>query len=393
MKVTSDLDAEDLLQLARDKSVDGRTRLAEIVGDLFLGKSNVLSEQERVIMTEILRHLIHDVEMNVRKTLADRLASFPHAPAELVRTLANDEIEVAHNILRQTPVLHDLELIEIIQHRTYEHQLSIAMRDSVSEAVSDALVETGNVTVIKTLVENPRADISDNTMEYLVSESEHRKPLQQPLLERPDMNPELAKKMYWWVSAALRQHIMDQYDIDVSELDAAMEGSVHQLMGDNPGKASTAEIIDPSALPHRQRMTEKYADPVEGVSASDLLQLLRNGDIARFLAVFSRASGLRTQLIKRLVYEPGGEGLAIICKSSGMSKSDFSSLFLLSRAARPGDQSVDPKEVPKALAFFDKLPMETAQKVTARWRLDPDYLFALKQVERPPEETKNAKSA
>jgi len=380
LRVPGDLEVDDLLNLARDKSVQGRTRLAEVVGDLFLGESNVLSDTERVLMTDILRQLIHDVEMSVRKKLADRLADSPDAPSELVQTLANDDIEVAHSILSRTPVLQDLELIEIIQHRTYEHQLSIAMRDEVSESVSDALVETGDVKVIRTLIEKPRAEISDNTMEFLVNESKTKLPLQEPLLDRPDLNPGLAKKMYWWVSAALRQYIVDKYEVDESELDAAVEGSVRNILGGDPAP-SEAEIIDPAAMPHRKRLAEKQAAPSDRISAGDLLQSLRNGDVHGFLALFGRASGLRPNLIKRLVYEPGGEGLAVACKSIGMKKSDFGSLFLLSRAARPGDQTVDPNEVPNALGFFDRLTEDAAKKVTNRWRLDPDYLHALKQID------------
>ena len=92
-------------------------------------------------------------------------------------------------------------------------------------------------------------------------------------------------------------------------------------------------------------------------------------------------TGLRPNLIRRLVFEPGGEGLAIACKAIQMTKPDFGSLFLLSRSARPGDKVVDPREVSRAMTFFDRLRPDTAQKVVERWKLDPNYLFALKQIE------------
>ncbi len=178
--MATDIDTQYLLDLARDKSTDGRTRLIEIVGDHFLDGDNVLKAEERDLMTDILRRLIHDVEKSVRKALADRLSETTGAPPELVTILANDDIEVAHGILLRSDVLQDLELIEIIQHRTMEHQLAIAMRRNVSEAVSDALVETRNTAVIGTLIENETAEISANTMEYLVNESKTNKAFQTP---------------------------------------------------------------------------------------------------------------------------------------------------------------------------------------------------------------------
>ena len=100
-----------------------------------------------------------------------------------------------------------------------------------------------------------------------------------------------------------------------------------------------------------------------------------------FEGMFAQLTGLRPNLVRRIVFEPGGEGLAIACKAIGMLKPDFGSLFLLSRSARPGDKVVDPSEVSRVMTFFDRLRQDTAKKVVGRWKLDPNYLFALKQVE------------
>jgi hypothetical protein len=86
-------------------------------------------------------------------------------------------------------------------------------------------------------------------------------------------------------------------------------------------------------------------------------------------------------LIRRFIQELGGEGLAIACKGMGIGKSDFVSLFLLARQARPGEKIVDPAETAGTVALFDRINADTAQKVLSRWRLDPDYLYALRQVE------------
>lgn len=372
-----DTQMQELLDLARNKSVDGRTRLVQIVGDLFFDDNRVLSERERDLMTEILRKLIFDVEMSVRKALADRLADEADAPAELVSTLANDEIEVAHKILLKSEVLQDIELIEVVQHRTLEHQLAIAMRKSVSEVVSDALVETGNTKVLTTLIENPKAEISNNTMEHLVDKSKTVEALQGPLLGRPDISPHLAKRMYWWVSAALRQHIVEHYEVDPAELDQKIESTIKGLIHED---SDSVGEIDMRSIRQAQKLSQKTGG-TKAVTPQLLLQTLRKGEVRLFETMFAQLTGLRAKLIRRFVFEPGGEGLAIACKAVGMAKPDFGSIFLLSRSARPGDKSVDPGEVNKAMNFYDRINFNTAMKVVARWKLDPDYLYAIKQVE------------
>ena len=370
------IDFNELIGLARDKSVEGRTRLVQIVGDLFFDTDTVLRDAERNIMSDILRQLIHDVEMKVRQQLAMRMAGEDGAPRDLVSALANDQIEVAHPILTRSTILQDIELIEIVEHRTYGHQLAIAMRDTVSEAVSEALIGTGNIDVIKTLLENENADISGKAMEYLVEQSEKIDDIQVPLINRNDLGPDLAKRMYWWVSAALRKHIVEHYRIDEAELDDKIQDTIHDILGDD---SSGSGATNTAPLRKSQELAEKL-QIAAAITPQLLIQTLRQGEVVLFEDLLSQLTGLRTNLIRRFVFEPGGEGLAIACRAADIAKADFASIFLLSRSARPGDKVVDPNEVSRVLNFFDRIKAETAQKVVKRWHLDPNFLFAMKQV-------------
>ena len=365
------VELQDLLSLARDKSVAGRTALVKALGDLFYDSHSELSSDERVIMGEILQRLIGDVEEVVRKALAETLAGLPEAPPQVISALANDAIEIAYPILLESSVLQDMELIEIIRHRTHEHQLAIAMRGSISEEVSDALVETDDNDVIRTLVENRGAKISGDTMERIVDRSEDQTDLQDPLLRRNELSPPLAKRMYWWVSAALRKSIVERFDIDSVELDKSIERAVKDLMGEPIAKAANVDNVDGMI---RQLIGAGKVTP------QLMIQTLRQGEIALFEEMLAGLSDLNTKLVRRFVFEPGGEALAILCKSQNIMKPDFASIFLLSRSARPGDKVVDPSELARVLDLYDRIKMDTAQKVVEHWRLDPDYLFALKQL-------------
>jgi uncharacterized protein (DUF2336 family) len=376
MTEPENIDFNELIELARDKSVEGRTRLVQIVGDLFFDTDTVLRDAERNIMSDILRQLIHDVEMTVRQQLAERMAGEINAPRDLISALANDQIEVAHPILTQSTLLQDIELIEIVEHRTFGHQLAIAMRETVSEAVSEALIGTGNVNVIKTLLENENADISGKAMEYLVEQSEKIDDIQVPLINRSDLGPDLAKRMYWWVSAALRKHIVEHYRIDEAELDDKLQDTIHDILGGGVGGPGATES---APLRKSQELAEKLQS-AEAITPQLLIQTLRQGEVVLFEDLLSQLTGLRTNLIRRFVFEPGGEGLAIACRAADIGKADFASIFLLSRSARPGDKVVDPNEVSRVLHFFDRIKADTAQKVVKRWHLDPNFLFALKQV-------------
>lgn len=362
---------QELLNLARNKSVEGRTTLVKALGDLFYDSHSELSQDERNLMGDILERLIGDVEGVVRKALAETLSGLPESPPSVLKALANDAIDIAYPILIESAVLQDMELVEIIRHRTHEHQLAIAMRGTVSETVSDALVETDNNDVIRTLIENRGASISGETMELIVDRSQTQSDLQDPLLRRNEMSPILAKKMYWWVSAALRKNIVERFDVDSIELDKSIERAVKDLMGEPIAKAANVGGVDGMI---------KQLIAAGKVTPQLMIQTLRQGEIGLFEEMLAGLSDLNNKLVRRFVFEPGGEALAILCKSLNILKPDFASIFLLSRSARPGDKVVDPSELARVIDLYGRIKLDTAAKVVEHWRLDPDYLFALKQL-------------
>lgn len=374
MSVHRELD--QLLSLARDKSAEGRKLLLDTVTDLFSEEGRVLNEREHALMTDILCKLIRDVEMRVRRELSERLAQRENAPLEIVTLLANDEIEVARPVLVTSKVLRDVDLVEIVRHRTQQHQLSIAMRREVSEFVSEALVEAGNADVIKALLDNPNAKISEATLEYLVDESRRVDSYQEPLVRRSDLSPELARRMCLWVGAALRSYILDNYDIDPTELDDLLEDVTTDTVETLPPPDSKVESQDDAAGRLAQRLAEE-----QRLTPDMLVQTLRQGEITLFEAMFAQMTRLRRRLMGRLIYEPGGEGLVIACRALQVDKPTFTSIFLLSRKGRPGDQVVDPRELSRVISLFDRVKPDAAQQVLRRWQRNPEYLYALKRVE------------
>ncbi len=366
-----DLGFDQLVDLARDRSVASRTRLVETVADLFFNKKRTLTDNERALMVEILRRLIHDIEMVVRRALAERLADEPDAPPELVRTLADDSIEVAHPILVRSTVLQDPDLVEIILNRTREHQLAIAARSSLSAAVSDALVGTGDADVITALLENHGAEMAEATMAYLVEQSKRLDRYQNPLVQRPDLPAALARRMYWWVSAAVRKSIVQKYDLDPIHLDRKIGDIIEDVLDDGGGAPG----------PRRADELAKKLSECNAITPQLLVQTMRQGEVALFESLLAEMCRLRRPLVRRIVFEPGGQGLAVISRAIGISKPDFASIFLLSRSARPGDKVVDPGELSRVLAFYDRVQPAAAGRLIERMQLDPDYLQALIEID------------
>ncbi len=369
--MSGEIDVEYLFQLARDKSSEGRATLAQVVDDLFEERGEAISDRERYLMLNIMHDLIHDVEVSVRKNFATRLATMSDAPRSLIEEMANDEIDVAYPILSKSTVLRDAALIDVIRLRTHEHQLAVTLRTDISEEVSAALVEHGNQQVITKLLENPQANISRATMEFLVDQSRRVDTFQDPLLKREELREDLAKKMFMWVSAALRRHIVDRYELPPEMVEELLE------------QAAQEEIDQTVSLRSDSGNKLKAALQEEGLITPDMaVAALLDGEAALFINLFSTLTNLNEILTSRIVFEEGGEALAIACKAVDIPEMQFGVIYARTRKARP--KSIQVKQAEKrrheVLELYHRMKVEDAQKVLKRWQRGSDFLSALRDL-------------
>ncbi len=351
-----------LVELARRHDADGRRVILENVADLFLSPEGRLSERESALMTDILQKLVHDVEMTVRRGLAERLAERDDAPHELIVALANDEISVAQPILRESGVLRDIDLIQIIKYRTQEHMLQVARREAVNEGVSDALVDKGGEDVIEALLVNQDAAISRQALSYIVERSKRIDRYQEPLVAREDLPPDLAHKMFWWVSAALRDHILHNYSFDQGTIDELLQDSVQGTIEDaetrQPGRTVAEELVKNMAS--RGTLNTEF-----------LMRSLQSGEIRLFTAGLGELGRLDLETAQRIVLDPGGEPLAVLCRAVGMDRKQFTTAYMLSRVTKGNFLGVTVS--PESARLFDTLTEHSAMSALQYWRQDQGF--------------------
>ena len=269
-------------------------------------------------------------------------------------------------------MLTDKDLIDVVWHRTLEHQLAVATRPGISEDVSQTLVDTRDERVIRGLLENQDARIAKKTMAFLVEQSKRVDSFQEPLLRRRDLGTDLAKRMIGWVSAALRQHVIATFDIDPAEVDAMLEQAAVNEMGRAAGEGR-----QPSRSAELAELLRAKGD-----ATPELLYLsLRDGEIALFVSLFARMTDLSETLIMRVVFDPTGDALAVACRAVGVGKGYFSSILALTRRARPSQIAAAAKTVRRVLSLYDSIPEPTARRMVDQWRFFGDYRAVMKTLE------------
>lgn len=354
----------ELVDLARYRTQRKRRDLLRNLTDIFMSSDGDLGDRELALMSDVMMTLLSEVEMAVRRELAERLSQTETAPHEVIVALANDEIEVAESVLLNSPVLHDPDLLEIVRLRAREHRLAIAGRESLSEAVGDALVDHGEEDVIERLLENPDAELSRRAMEYIVEESRRVGRFQRPLLRRSELPPELAHRMFWWVADAVRDAIVQKYMIDSDIIDDAY--------------ADISQAPEEAAGAPRDSAAERLADRLAEIGELDvkfLITAVRQGKTAAFIAGIARLAGVDQHTARRVVFDPSGQALAICWRAMGLKRADFASAFMLTRQPNIGNAGA--VLLSRALKIYDSMADTSARRALNFWQRDRTYLRAV----------------
>ena len=321
---------------------------------------------------DILRAVVRDIELAARQEISRRLAEQGDAPLELIRFLANDAIEVAFPVLLKSEVLGDDDLIEVIRMRSVEHALAVADRPTVNPTVANALAMTGAEDVIVAVLKNPGAAFAPGTMDYLVEKSREQKAIQRPILNRPEMNPGLALRMFAWVSAALREYILRTFEIDKAAFnqlcDTIVLDEIARFAKPSPGSDNFSKKL-PGLIKEKGKLTPDM-----------LIFALREGDVDTCVHMLGRMTDLKVQAIDSLLFDPTGRGLAVFCKSGDAGKFVFASLFTLGQKIKNEATDAIKRRLSEATEFFDRLSKKDADDVMDKWRKGADYVGSIRAL-------------
>jgi len=356
----------ELLALAHDRSESARLQLAGKLTNLFLAEDVSLTPREEVMVNELIDQLLKTNSHAVRHELVTKFAAATRMPRKMAMSLACESIDVARAILLNNETLTDEDLITLVETQSRDHACAVASRESVSEAVADALVTTGDIRVMQIVAENMGAKLSHRCLSLLTEAARLAENIQRPLLSRPELPPESVLRLYWWVAQDLRRATLERFGFTSGQIDMALAKAIEEKLNEHLlDRHDDREMIRVAAwLEERGTFTPQL-----------LLQLLRLGHFRLFNIAMSRLANLDLLLIDAIVDAPGGRTLAALCRSIDIDKANFVSIFLLSRGARPDDQIVHPRELSEALEAYDRLNHALAQSMLYSWRENPAYLL------------------
>ena len=202
------------LETALPKSSNGRTLLFKRLIDTVALPASRISPQNRSLAGEILIEMLFEANDEDRKLCVGRLQSAAEAPRRLLRYLGQCQIEVAKPLLENSKAFDASDLGDLVRTTSTEHRLAIAARKDLPVTVCDALIETGELEVVRRLLINTQASLSELGLDQLVVLSRQHEDLCAYIVKREELQPSQAMAMFWWSDGATRRTILTRQAAD-----------------------------------------------------------------------------------------------------------------------------------------------------------------------------------
>jgi uncharacterized protein (DUF2336 family) len=329
------LTQEDVRRLLEQPSLDTKIEVLEKVSKHY--SPDLLSDAEMQIAEQIFRLLMQDSVVRVRRAMAESLQDNPHIPHDIARTLASDLEAVATPMLTMSSVLQDSDLVEIINHsEEIWRYLAIARRENLSESVSGSLVGTQVNEVIKEVLDNPTARISEQSFFQIVEQAKSDQGIIERMIARGSLPVAAVERLTHFVSEEMLRALKERCKaVDAEQLEArareAEESTTLELLGSTADASQTVRLVN-----------QLYEDG--RLTASLIINALCQGNLDFFETSLARLANIPVENARLLISDKGRLGFRALYNKTQLPGTMYKAVRLLldsvravlSEGARPG---------------------------------------------------------
>lgn len=355
-------------------------RLADVVS-LPASRINAF---ERAVAGDLLVDVLRPASSQERRRVAARLAPLGDLPDALKRLLLRDEPQVAAPLLEGCAALSDADLIGCARDAGTPHRLMTAARRDLSEAVTDVLLSWGEPEVIAAVLANASARLSQTSLEGVIALSRASPALCAAILKRSELRPSGAYVMFWWCGAEERRTVLQRFAVSREVMQDSVEDVFAMAAAegwDDPVARKALQFIERRQRNRAAVAKSPYADLEAAVAAAT------HGLTRDLVGEIGHLSGVKPLTAAKIMGDPGGEPLAILCKATGLSRHHLLALWRAMRRPEAGPDGGPHADWSRVRLTYEMLAVDGAQTVLRYWNwslssaLTPSLLRAIREGE------------
>ncbi|MFN6981528.1 MAG: DUF2336 domain-containing protein [Brevundimonas sp.] len=370
---------------AAQPSLKARHALLKRLADVVSLPASRINAFERAVTGDLLVEMLRLASTEERRRVAARLAPLAELPNSVARLLLRDEPQIARLLIEQCASLSDADLVGCARDAGPEHRLIMAERRGLSEIVTETLFSFGEMEVMEAVLRNPTVRLSQVGVEAVVGLSRTHPKLSGLLLKRPELRPAGAYVMFWWCGPDDRRTILQRF--------AVSREVMQEVSEDVFAMAASEGWSDPVArkalqfIERRQRNRAAIEkSPYDGLEHA-LSVAARDGLSRETASEIAFLAGVKPLTGAKILGDPGGESLAILCKATGLSRVDLLNLWRsMRRPETTADGALHP-DLERVQITYEMLAVDRAQTVLRYWNwslssaLTPSLLRAIREGE------------
>jgi uncharacterized protein (DUF2336 family) len=333
-----------------------RAEMVRKITDLFIANVAQYSEEQIGLFDDVLSELTRDIEVSARAELARRLCASQASPTKLLRRLSlDDAIEVAAPLLSDAVHLDDALLVECAQTRSQDHLFAISCRPTVSEAVTDALVERGEPRVLQRVSENNGARFSDDGYATLIERAGGDDRLTSSIGARADLPRHQFLRLLSIASDAVRQKLQGEDPQNAGEIQSVVTLVTHRIAL----QAAKESRSYGEAL--RQVHSLKVAGQLRDLQ---IIKFCKDSNFEYVVAAFAVLASIDIALVEKAFEQERADNLLTLARAIGLGWPTVKTVLQL----RFGPQPMPSAELDHALAKFERIKPDTAERFVALQR-------------------------
>jgi uncharacterized protein (DUF2336 family) len=342
---------EELNSAVMHGTAERRAEILHRITDVFVAGSANYSDNQIELFDDVFVRLAETIELSARAVLANRLAKISRAPSMISRSLASDDaIDVAGPMLEQSQRLDNNTLVAAARTKSQQHLLAISRRNSLSETITDVLVERGDKPVVLSTANNPTARFSDTGYMTLVQRSEGDDELTTCVGLRRDIPRHHLLRLLVRASHAVR--------VKLEAANPAMSNTIEEAVAE-----AASIILDQSDAGARgydaARAHVESLRAAGELDENDVAVFAKANQIEETMVSLAVLCDLPIQSVERAMNQDRPETVLIMVKAAGMSWPTAKAILRM----RAGARGISPGEIEQCQEIFSNLKPATARQV------------------------------
>lgn len=321
--------------------------------------------QDRSMAGDILLDMLLHSSDRERSLCASRLAVCRDAPRRVLRYLAKCSFAVAQPLLEESDAFDSCDLVEIVENSSVDHRLAIARRRNLGPSVTDCLARVGEPQVVRDLLMNRNAPLAEATMDKLIALSRDEPSYCPILAERVELRASHAMAMFWWSDAPTRRKILTRQAADRSEMISLCRDVFEMAAAEGWKDDVTRKALQLIERRQRNRAAIERSpyDSLEGAIAAAAAR----GVDAELVQEIGYLAGIKPVTAAKILSDLGGEGLAVLCKATGLKRDYLRLLWTALRRPLEGPDGEPDSSFYRVSETYEVLSVAKAQTTLRYW--------------------------